>query len=667
MATIRHNKAVSPRSGERQGELGDNGGETALQRPAGDGESFMDEIQVLLNGLVSFPRTLRLYPSHHQRITKHAARLERLAKRMLRSAGGALELRVRADEVYANEILLDGPEQLLSEFALLLRGRAVRALVLHRGIEAKEFTSVGEWFAHVAEGSTATDTQAALDSISHPRLDIVLVGQAAQRSRAAALVLGDGNGRFEGLDVVIHDVLSQPSIARRLERLRTGANVHSRVDMAAGQPIDEILVAFFGRLDWTSLPPKVFEATVRGFLGRISDLVEGVGDTDAAEGPVSDAAVRALLDESLEGALAVADAQDGLFQSSSMMFADASRDEIAYEKLDLAELERHGMPAREKAHAYLNGRHDEHCVMSASLLVEAELLLRAEAEHHRPRRARLEKRLARRDLPADGVARALSELNNNAPDPSPCDWPVMVREVAAGLGSHEALAQLLGLLASDTESAQLLTDRLARRRDAFDILAGLMQLRLPEIMRQLVVDTLIQQARTGVESWITWCFEHPRVILNEYVFGVLMIKAADLLAPVTQRILAKGARENQRELARLLTANGSETALRLLVGRAADSADGPGRVVIDALGGFKHELAVSALCDIVHRCNTEKQSGDKARRALIALKRIGTPDAVAFLGNVLTGRRGLLRRFRKDIRAAAREVLDERWSPCGQQ
>jgi hypothetical protein len=630
--------------------------------PSGDGgreeawgqadPSFRDAVLSLLNGLVTFPRTLRLYAAHHARIEKHAARLARLARRLLHDRVGPCELRVRGDTVCCDGMTIDTGAQVLGEFARLLRSRAVSALVFRPGIGPDDVRAVGEWFAYVPDGGVFPRGLP-----ETPHLELVLAG-AATSDEAQELVDSVGSGERptrDALGALLKDIFERPSVRHRIRRL-PGVAPHLPALDAHGAPgqVRGLVAEFLAGHDWASLPQRVLEATVRGLLDRIEEIAE-TGNAGAGVGSdIRD--LRDLLGRSFDAAVEAADVEATLLREP---LAPGASDDAPGHGGALGALLRLGLRDPRDCAVEMRDEVTRHCVATSAITIQCELIAtsgkRSQYEH---RRERLRRTIARHGTPRDVVARSFEELQRVRPEDPYESWSELVQDLAGSIVDPGALALVLaGMEYTQLEEARFLVHEVSERSDAFDMLTSLLEARLPDVIRQLVLRALAQLAGTRTETWLAWCSSNPDTILNPFVFGVLILRCPAVLVPVTKEFLTKGDAKHRLELIRLLVDNGGLRALRLLVFGFNYDDHPSDEALIDALGSFRHSLAVGVLREVVHRCNTGTMRSDEARRAVRALKTMEFDEADEFLEEMAGARTGLLPRYRRELRQLARTAL----------
>jgi hypothetical protein len=150
-----------------------------------------------------------------------------------------------------------------------------------------------------------------------------------------------------------------------------------------------------------------------------------------------------------------------------------------------------------------------------------------------------------------------------------------------------------------------------------------------------------------------------KAFFKKEVFDALMSHGAELIGPICKEIIAEGPPQDRNHLIERLRQEGTETALRLLV-LGMTQGDECDPELVQALSGFRHPLAVAALREIVHRCNTKAIPAESAEAALQSLHRIGTEESWRFLWEVVQSRCLFLPIYRRDLRILAARTLEGR-------
>jgi hypothetical protein len=205
--------------------------------------------------------------------------------------------------------------------------------------------------------------------------------------------------------------------------------------------------------------------------------------------------------------------------------------------------------------------------------------------------------------------------------------------------------------------ARPILSRLVMRHDPFPLLVRLLHAERLAPFRRVLTDKLLQAARVKQEALILWARRNRDVFFRPEVFEPLFQRAPELLGAICKEILTEGPAAERGALINRLKDEKNETALRLLVLGVPPSDETCDELLLRALSGFRHPLALAALREIVHRSNTRDVRVGEALSAMRALAVTRMEEGHAFLWEVVQKRSCFLPLYRKPLRQFATQLL----------
>jgi hypothetical protein len=178
-----------------------------------------------------------------------------------------------------------------------------------------------------------------------------------------------------------------------------------------------------------------------------------------------------------------------------------------------------------------------------------------------------------------------------------------------------------------------------------------------DALRAEITRALRRWARRRAESWLKFGLEHAAEVARTQVIHTLLDHCPDLATPVVRGILHRGTVDDRAKIIEILVADGQLRSLRLLVLGVAYGAERRDVELLEAVGRFRHPLAVAVLREAVMRCNTGDAIHEEGVLALRALSRNGSRDAVDFLNEVARQRCLGMPVYRRYLRSEARRGL----------
>jgi hypothetical protein len=297
-----------------------------------------------------------------------------------------------------------------------------------------------------------------------------------------------------------------------------------------------------------------------------------------------------------------------------------------------------------------------HASSEQALRVLGELMVTAQDARSYEHRRKAFLRLVRDDTPASGfVARILRYFAVTVPTLPFDDRDTLVHAILDHSDDTEALVLFLLAMTDQPNCVRPILDRIPTRQNPFPMLARLLAAAWLEPFHHILAANLIDAARARHGALRNWVREEPDKFFQPEVFGLLFEHGAELIAGLCKEILVDGPDEHRDRLVHELEANGTETALRLLIlglpfgGRRCDAG------LLAAIGSFNHELAVAALRDVVHCGNLADEHVGDAMVAIKALKTMDNDDSREFLDEVVTDRFAMLPTYKRELRRGARK------------
>jgi len=217
----------------------------------------------------------------------------------------------------------------------------------------------------------------------------------------------------------------------------------------------------------------------------------------------------------------------------------------------------------------------------------------------------------------------------------------LAKSVIAYVTDAAAVSQLLNSIPLVPEVAQGVLSSLAGREDALPLLARLITTDLPEFVAADLPKTLVQAAESNPRRFVQWALQDRNTVLRPTLVRLLLEACPKILAPVCERLLLERPERDRRRLLHLLSANGSEAALRLLATAVRACGRGVAVEALEALGRFPHPLALEVLREVVQRNNGDAFERAEAEAAVHSLYDLGINEARTFLWEIVQARRSL--------------------------
>ena len=240
------------------------------------------------------------------------------------------------------------------------------------------------------------------------------------------------------------------------------------------------------------------------------------------------------------------------------------------------------------------------------------------------------------------------------------DRDTLVHAILDETNDEEALVLFLLAMTDQPDSVRPILDRIASRENPFPTLARVLTAPWLEDFRHIVSAKILEATRTRPGALRTWFKRAPDTCFQPEIFRLLFTQAADVMSSLWKEILVDGPPEQRSRLIRHLTAEGSETALRVLIlglpfgGRACEPE------LLVALSTFDQELALAGLREVVHCGNVVNEHAADAVRAMWALEAMDNEESSEFVDQVATSRYALLPAYRRTLRRGAEEIREAR-------
>jgi hypothetical protein len=552
-------------------------------------------------------------------------------------------------ELLANGERVPAPPEVIAGLALKLRRRRIRGLRIERGVTAPEILALVELLGAgfrdlLKEGGAAS----VLDRVPHPHLDVDFfpTGEAPKEPESAARTMLPAN-----VVAALEEILNSPATLDRLERIRRRFAERS----ADGPPgatspshrevFDQLVWDFFSRPEWEKLESREARRAVDHFLEIVEHAVEEV---NAEAGPMY-ARIESI--KSFFRSLSPADLL------SKHDPEEARAEQVAYDTQALDELVRElgdAPSATEAVRTHLR-RHDFH---ENSLLILCDLLVSAGTkETYAERRAMFLAAVTDNRYSSASIARILGYISSELPPLPFEDRDSLVQGVFDNTADVEAITLFLVGMTDKPDVFRPILTRLAKQSDPFPLLVGLLCAPHLEPFRHILRDKLLDAARANQGALRLWARLNRKAFFRKEIFDALMSQGTDLIGPICKEVIAEGPAQDRNHLIERLRQEGTETALRLLV-LGMTQGDECDPELVHALSGFRHPLAVAALREIVHRCNTKAIPASAAEAALQSLHRLGTEESWRFLWEVVQSRCLFLPVYRRDLRVLAARTLE---------
>jgi hypothetical protein len=199
---------------------------------------------------------------------------------------------------------------------------------------------------------------------------------------------------------------------------------------------------------------------------------------------------------------------------------------------------------------------------------------------------------------------------------------------------------------------------LAARDDALPLLARLITTDLPEFVAADLPKTLVKTAEGDPRRFVQWALQDRNTVLRPTLVKLLLEACPKLLAPVCERLLLERPDRDRRRMLHLLSANGSEHALRLLAAAVRTCGRGVAVEALETLNRFPHPLALEVLREVVQRNNGDAFEREEAEAAIHSLYNLGINEARTFLWEIVQARRSLFSyAYVRPLRLIAENVL----------
>jgi hypothetical protein len=234
----------------------------------------------------------------------------------------------------------------------------------------------------------------------------------------------------------------------------------------------------------------------------------------------------------------------------------------------------------------------------------------------------------------------------------------LAKSVIAYVTDAAAVSQLLNAIPLVPEVAQGVLSALAARDDALPLLARLITTDLPEFVAADLPKTLVKTAEGDPRRFVQWALQDRNTVLRPTLVKLLLEACPKLLAPVCERLLLERPDRDRRRMLHLLSANGSEHALRLLAAAVRTCGRGVAVEALETLNRFPHPLALEVLREVVQRNNGDAFEREEAEAAIHSLYNLGINEARTFLWEIVQARRSLFSyAYVRPLRLIAENVL----------
>ena len=544
-------------------------------------------IESLLRGLVVGARMLILYPPGHGRVRRKLTEIQELLGEIFAERSEPLELTVFGHRLAADGAPCDDVADVAERFALLLRHRQIRTLLLLPGIEENEIQLIVEILridhrALLRVGGT----RSFVDQRSHPHVKFLLYE-------------GDG-GRPVGQPLEDEDELGSAA-------------------GPAGQPAPE------------EAPPQRVLVDAEGNVRlAIADEPEPIGpgqepesEQERFEQQLEEFALRDLLESPTDD-------------------RGETKEAVAFSvEDDLLRDEEIRACMQDDVRA-LKQRFRRHVVEESALRIIFRMLEGSteEAQYRQRRRMLLQ---VVRD-PRFFTGELVHVVHRLVEDGGTWGFErgeELAKSVIAYVTDAAAVSQLLNSIPLVPEVAQGVLSSLAEREDALPLLARLITTDLPEFVAADLPKTLIRVAEGNPHRFVQWALQDRNTVLRPTLVKLLLEACPTVLTPVCERLLLERPDRDRRRLLHLLCTNGSENALRLLAGAVRTCGRGVAVEALEALGRFPHPLALEVLREVVQRNNGDAFERTEAEAAVHSLYNLGISEARTFLWEIVQARRSL--------------------------
>jgi hypothetical protein len=607
-----------------------------------------------LRSLLAYPRVAKLYPPGHQRVEAHFNELLNLVASIFDEEELPIVVTVIGNGVHIDGEALEGHAELTSTFALKLRRRQIRSLTLRPGIDRAEIEGLAALLAADHKELLRRDgPEAFLPGGADSCLGLATF--ATNQDGDSEKYEGGGGELPAGVAAALENCLKSPETAAHLERLRskyeTLLESATQVDLDAEVcDFDDLVYELFGRPEWAQLEVEQVQQAFDVFLKLFEETLP---DTSLPER----LAIYARI-ESIRSFFREISPEELLAEEEIDTDEVLSESTVAYSPKNLEN--RHGSePAvgREAAEA-LRAQIERHNHEENSLLILCELMVSADdIDQYERRRGIFLGAFADRRYASASIARLLRYIAIDLPSPRFENRDNLVHAVFDSTADEEALVLFLESMTSQPDVARPILSRLVMRHDPFPLLVRLLRAERLAPFRRVLTDKLLQAARVKQEALILWARRNRDLFFRQEVFEPLFQKAPELLGAICKEILTEGPAADRGVLINRLKDEKNETALRLLVLGMPPSDETCDELLLRALAGFRHPLAVAALREIVHRSNTSDVRVGEALSAMRALAVTRMEDGHAFLWEVVQKRSCLLPLYRKPLRQFASQLL----------
>jgi hypothetical protein len=598
----------APDKGARSAEAGEETPRTSTERatPPGHAASGPEQIEALLKGFMVCARMLVLYPPGHGRVTQKLGEILGLLEEFFAARREPLELTVAGHRLLAGESHFDQFSGISERFAVMLRHRQVRTLVLLPGIEEDELRLIVEVLridhrALLRVGGT----RSFVDQRPHPHVSFQLYESGAGRPAARAAP-ADESGEW---DVTATELAPFPAADR-------------------GPGPGRIVVDTAGNI---RLPADMDE--------------DAIADLEAQHASEQERFEQQLEEFALKDLLPAEDSQP----QETVAFA-VEADLLADDEVRAC--------MEDDAHD-IKQRFRRHSVEETSLRILFRLLSESDTELQYRQRRRMLLQAVRDPRFFTGelvhVVRTLVEDGGS--------WGYergeeLAQSVIAYVTDAAAVSQLLNSIPLVPEVAQGVLGCLVTRDDALPLLARLQTHELPGPVAEELPKTFVEAAQRDSHGFVQWALQDRKTVLRPTVVRTLLDSCPSILTTVAERLLLERPDRDRRKLLHLLCANGGESALRLLAHAVRSCGRGVSVEALEALGRFPHPLALEVLRDVVRRNNGEDFHREEAEAAIYSLHGLGIKEARAFLWEIVQSRRSLFSyAYVRPLRLIAESVL----------
>ncbi|MHC4932241.1 MAG: hypothetical protein ACYTGV_08640, partial [Planctomycetota bacterium] len=466
---------------------------------------------------------------------------------------------------------------------------------------------------------------------------------------------GGGGELPAGVAAALEDCLKSPETAAHLERLR--GKYEALLEAAAEVDLDaevcdfeDLIYDLFGRPEWAKLETDQVHQAFDVFLKLFEETLPDTSLSERLAIYARVESIRSFFKEiSPEELLAEEkiDTDDVLAEST-----------VAYSPENLEH--RHGSePAMgREASEKLRAQIERHSHEENSLLILCELMVSADdIDQYERRRGIFLGAFADRRYASGSIARLLRYIAIDLPSPRFENRDNLVHAVFDSTADEEALVIFLESMTSQPDVARPILSRLVMRHDPFPLLVRLLRAERLAPFRRVLTDKLLQAARVKQEALILWARRNRELFFRPEIFEPLFQRAPELLGAICKEILTEGPAADRGALINRLKDEQNETALRLLVLGMPPSDETCDELLLRALSGFRHPLAVAALREIVHRSNTRDVRVGEALSAMRALAVTRLEEGHAFLWEVIQKRSCFLPLYRRPLRQFASQLL----------